>query len=47
MREKLDSQAGVLSVLLSVLGSDPGVFDRQYGRYRQVLSKTSRSVSVK
>ena len=35
------SQAGVLSVLLSIFGSDQGVFDRQYRLYRQFLSNGS------
>ena len=36
-RKRLDSQAGVLSNLLSIFESEQGVFDRQYRRYRQIV----------
>jgi len=38
---RMDSQAGVLSILLSVLGSEQEVFDRQYRLDRLSLRNVS------
>ena len=42
-----DSQAGVLSVLLSILASKRVVLDRQHGRNRQNLGLGSLTDSAK
>lgn len=42
-----DSQAGMLSVLLSVLASKRVVLDRQYGRNRLAAGLQSPMVSAK